>query len=135
MACLKWREHNGEPWLKSIPMMPSVQGNKRGPRPLTHGEQARLFPMLPSYLAEMALFAVHTGCRDQEICGLRWDYEHKINGDNTTVFILPEHLTKNGKERIIPLNSVACSIVESRRKESSEWVFSLNGKPPVIKTV
>jgi integrase len=129
LACLKWREPNGEPWLKSVPMMPSVKGEKpRQARPITHEEQARLFPLLPDYLAEMALFAVHTGCRDQEICGLQWAWEHKVNGDNTTVFILPGNITKNGKERIIPLNAVARSIVEARRQVGGEHVFSLNGK-------
>jgi integrase len=33
---------------------------------------------LPSHLAEMALFAVNTGCRDGEICQLRWEWEVKV---------------------------------------------------------
>ena len=37
-----------------------------------------LFRELPEYLAEMALFAVNTGCRDGEICNLRWEWEVEV---------------------------------------------------------
>lgn len=127
LAHTKWREANGRPWLDSIPLMPSVQGDKRQPRPITHEEQANLFRRLPTYLAEMALFAVHTGCRDQEICGLRWDWEHEITGTESTVFVLPGSVTKNGQERIVPLNTVARSVIEERRGHPGEYVFGRNG--------
>ena len=34
----------------------------------------------------MALFAVNTGCRNAETCGLRWDWEVEVPELNTTVF-------------------------------------------------
>ena len=127
MACGKWREANGKPWLASIPIMPDVRGEKRQPRPVTQEEQARLFPLLPGYLGEMALFAVHTGCRDQEICGLRWEWEHEVTGTGNTVFVLPGSATKNGIERIVPLNAVARSIVDRKRGVHAEFVFTREG--------
>ncbi len=43
----------------------------------------------------MALFAVNTGCRDQEICELRWDWEIKIPElSHIMVFIIPAELVK-----------------------------------------
>ena len=47
----------------------------RKPYPLSWEEQERLFAELPLHLRQMALFAVNTGCRDQEICQLRWEWE------------------------------------------------------------
>jgi integrase len=36
-----------------------------------------LFQELPDHLARMALFKVNTGCRDREVCSLKWDDEVK----------------------------------------------------------
>ena len=53
---------------------------KRQPYPLSWVEQTRLLQALPNHLADMALFPVNTGCRDAEICGLRWAWEIKSAG-------------------------------------------------------
>jgi len=37
-----------------------------------------VFQQLPGHLARMALFKVYTGCRDQEVCGLRWEWEVEV---------------------------------------------------------
>ena len=37
----------------------------------------------------MALFKVNTGCRDQEVCGLRWEWEVAVPELETTVFLIP----------------------------------------------
>ena len=36
-----------------------------------------MFKVLPPHLAAMALFAVNAGCRDGEVCALRWEWEVK----------------------------------------------------------
>ena len=59
------------------------------------------FLELPSHLAEMALFAVNTGCRDSEICNLQWDWEVKVPELETSVFIVPGSFVKNGDERLV----------------------------------
>ena len=63
----------------------------------------------------MALFKVNTGCREQEVCGLRWDYEVKVPELNTSAFLIPKEQVKNGEERLVVLNRVAKSVVESLR--------------------
>nr|WP_198683653.1 hypothetical protein [Peristeroidobacter agariperforans] len=63
----------------------------------------------------MALFKVNTGCREQEVCGLRWDYEVKVPELNASVFLIPKEHVKNGEERLVVLNRVAKSVVESLR--------------------
>ncbi len=84
---------------------------KRRPYPLSWEEQTRLFKELPGYLAQMALFKVNTGCRDTEVCSLRWKWEMAIPQLNTSVFLIPGHLVKNGDERLVVLNRVARSVV------------------------
>ena len=60
---------------------------------------------------------------DQEICALRWEWEHQVTGMETTVFVIPETEAKNGRERIVPLNAIARSIIDSRRGNNSDFVF------------
>ena len=78
---------------------------------------------LPDHLARMALFKVNTGCREQEVCGLRWDYEVKVPELDTSVFLIPKEQVKNGEERLVVLNRVAKSVVESLRGLHPTHVF------------
>jgi integrase len=83
---------------------------------------------LPRHLAEAALFAVNTGCRDQEVCQLRWDWEVEIPELNTSVFILPETTTKTSTERVVVLNTIAQRVIEACRGVDREYVFGYRGK-------
>lgn len=121
-----WRDEQGRPWLDTAPLLPTVQGVKRKPRPISVAEQERLIKGMPPYLADMALVALHTGMRDQEICGLKWEHEAKISGTQDSVFIITEECAKNSHERIVPLNAVARSIVD-RYRGQSDFVFHLKG--------
>lgn len=123
-----WRDEEGRPWLDTAPMLSRAIGEKRKPRPISWIEQTRLLNQLPGYLADMTLFALNTGMRDQEICSLKWEWEHRVTGLDAMVFVLPDEVTKNGRERIVPLNSTARSIVEQQRKSSEGFVFGLDGK-------
>jgi len=71
-----------------------------------------MFALLPRYLADMALFAVNTGCRDAEICNLRWEWEVDVPELSTSVFVIPGSKVKNGDERLVVLNRVAKAVVE-----------------------
>ncbi len=82
-----------------------------------------------AYLRRMTLFAVNTGCRDQEICKLKWDWEVNIPELRTTVFIIPKEKVKNREDRPVVLNSIAGSVVEEVRGIHEEYVFTYKGKP------
>lgn len=86
-------------------------------------------PTLPDYLADMALFAVNTGCRDAEICNLRWEWEVAVPQMGTSVFIIPGDGVKNGEDRLVALNDVARSIVDRCRGVHATHVFTYRGKP------
>ncbi len=86
------------------------------------------FAAMPRHLVDPALYAVNTGCREQEVCQLRWDWEVEIPELNTSVFILPESLTKTSTERVVVLNSIAKRVVDARRGSHPEFVFTYRGK-------
>jgi integrase len=63
--------------------------SSRDPHPLTFDEQTSVFRELPAHLARMALFKVNTGCREQEVCKLKWEWEVQVPELSTPVFIIP----------------------------------------------
>lgn len=87
----------------------------------------------------MALFKVNTGCREQEVCKLRWDWEIHVLEIDATVFLIPAGFggrtekseVKNGDERLVVLNSVARLIVNRQRGISKEWVFPYHDETPM----
>lgn len=75
----------------------------------------------------MSQFVLNTGCRDQEICHLRWQWEVPVPELNTSVFVIPKGFTKGKRDRLIVLNRVARDIVERLRGNHPEFVFSYGG--------
>jgi len=132
LAQSEWLDENGLTWLAAAPkikLLPDTK--KRQPYPLNWDEQQLLFSALPAHLAEMALFAVNTGCRDAEICNLRWEWEVQVPPLKTFVFIVPGEFVKNGDERLVVLNDIAKSVVQARRGKNPTHVFAYKGKPIV----
>ena len=130
LAQSEWLDENGLTWLAAAPkikLLPDT--SKRQPYPLNWDEQQQLFSALPAHLAEMALFAVNTGCRDAEICNLRWYWEVKVPTLDTFVFIVPGEFVKNGDDRLVVLNNIAKSVVNARRGKHPTHVFAYKGKP------
>ena len=87
----------GMTWLASVPRIKlHSDTNKRKPYPLSWKEQDNLFSLLPNHLTDMALFAVNTGCRDGEICNLRWSWHVPVPELYSAVFIIPSEYIKYG---------------------------------------
>ena len=128
LAASEWMAEEGLTWLHAPPKMKLLPNTgKRQPYPLSWDEQTRLIRELPSHLADMALFAVNTGCRDQEICSLRWDWEVEVPELGTSVFIIPGARVKNGEDRLVVLNRIALSVINDRRGKHDTCVFSFKG--------
>lgn len=129
LAASEWVDEHGLTWIHAAPKLKLLSDTaKRQPYPLSWPEQSALFRELPGYLAQMALFAVNTGCRDQEVCSLRWSWEVKVPELATSVFIIPGSRVKNGDERLVVLNAVAASVVEARRGLDPTFVFTFRGR-------
>jgi integrase len=77
----------------------------------------------------MALFAVNTGCRNEEICQLRWRWEQPVPELTPSVFIIPGHYVKNEEDRLVILNRVASAVIEAQRGIHPEFVFVYQDHP------
>lgn len=138
LASRKWRDEHGLTWLGTPPLLSMLSTHdSRKPYPLSWEEQSVLFQELPSHLAKMALFKVNTGTREQEVCHLSWDWEIEVPELGTSVFLIPGDFggrtensgVKNGEDRLIVLNDVARSVVDSCRGKHPTRVFAYKGKP------
>jgi integrase len=138
LAANQWMDENGLTWLHTAPKIKLLPvHDARDPYPLSWDEQIQLFNELPEHLRQMAIFKVNTGCREQEVCQLKWKWEIPIPELNTSVFIIPSHvvkrgkrqqLVKNGEDRLVVLNNVAKAIIEQVQGIHQEFVFSYRGK-------
>ncbi len=130
LAARLWRDEAGLTWLDTPPLIQMLPlSDSRKPYPLSWEEQRKLFSHLPKHLALMCLFKVNTGCRKQEVCSLRWDWEVQVPELDTSVFIVPDFMVKNREDRLIVLNRVARSIVDDLRGMHRDRVFTFRGKP------
>ncbi|MCK4870565.1 MAG: site-specific integrase [Gammaproteobacteria bacterium] len=132
LAATEWLDENSLTWLHSAPKIKLLQvTDARLPYPLSWDEQDRLFAELPAHLRQMAMFKVNTGCREQEVCRLRWDWEIEIELLNlkTSVFLIPKHLVKNRRERLVVLNDVAKKVIEQMRGRHPQYVFIYKDHP------
>lgn len=130
LASRVWRDLDNQPWLAVAPLlrMPDWKDAAK-PYPLSIDEQRRFFQELPDHLAEMAMFALHTGVREHVVAELRWAWEIKVPEIGASVFLVPGEFTKNETTCLIVLNSVAQKVVESRRGKHHTHVFGYQGKP------
>ncbi len=130
LAAAEWIDEHSLTWLRASPKIKLLPvTDAREPYPLSWEEQARLFKELPSHLARMALFKANTGCREQEVCQLRWQWEVPVPELDAKVFIIPGGFVKNRQERLIVLNRVARSVIEEVRGTHPEFVFVYRGQP------
>ena len=130
LAASEWVDEHGLTWLLAAPkikLLPDIA--KKAPYPLSWAEQRRLFHQLPDHLAQMALFSVNTGCRNGEVCNLRWDWEVDVPQLGTSVFIIPGTRVKNGDDRLVVLNRIARCVVAARRGIDPVHVFTYEGRP------
>jgi len=81
------------------------------------------------HLAEMALFAVHTGAREHIVAELRWEWEVYIPELQSSVFLVPGEFTKNETICLLVLNTTAQHIIEGRRGKMDSHVFGFRDKP------
>jgi integrase len=128
-AARSYRDDDGRPWLDGVPaLIAMLPETPRSPYPITWKEQDRLFPKLPAYLGRMALFAINTGLRDSNVCGLQWTWEVAVPELGRSVFVIPPVAFKTKRPHVVILNDVAWSIVEAQRSLHPIWVFPFRGR-------
>ena len=117
-------------WLERAPTILAEKGHRpRDPYPLDASEQELLFRELTADRRRIALFAVNTGLRDQELCRLQWTWEVRIPELDTStlkrsVFVLPADFVKGKRARVVVLNDCAQLILEELRGQHRRYVFT-----------
>jgi len=107
-ATRSYRDEDGRPWLETIP--PLITMLPEAPRPaypITWDEQDRLFPRL--HLQRMALIAVNTGLRDNNVCGPQWHLEVPVAELGRRVFVIPSASYKSYRDHAVILNARSMS--------------------------
>jgi len=128
-AARAYRDEDGLPWLEiAPPLITMLRESPRLPHPLTWEEQDALFRRLPDHLGHMALFAVNTGLRDANLCGLQWSWELPIPELARSVFVIPAEAFKSRRPHVAVLNDAAWSIVQTQRGKHPQWVFPFRGR-------
>jgi integrase len=130
LAASEWIDENGLTWLPHAPKIKLLRDiDKRDPSPMSVEEQERLFSQLPEHLRMMALFKVNTGCREAEVCGLRWEWEERLPHLGTSVFNIPAEKVKNRQKRLVVLNRIAEIVIEQMRRRHPDYVFTYKERP------
>lgn len=115
-AARAYRDDDGRPWLDALPpVITMLPETPRLPYPITWEEQDRLFPKLSARLGRMALFAVNTGLRESNVCGLEWAWEIPVPEVGRSVFVIPPEAFKSKRAHVVILNDAAWSIVQAQR--------------------
>jgi integrase len=128
LAARDWRDENGMTWLAQAPLITLLPlTDARAPRPIMWSEQRRLLPALEPHMADMVLFALNTGARDDVICNLQWDWEIPVPQLGISVFVVPRAHVKGEEgttdEGVIVCNSVAQAVIERQRGKHPTHVF------------
>jgi integrase len=128
-AARSYRDEDGRPWLEALPpLITMLPESPRPAYPITWDEQDRLFPKLPPHLQRMALFAVNTGLRDGNVCGLEWAWEVPVPEIGRSVFVIPSESYKSNRDHVVILNDAAWSILQTQRGLHPVWVFPFKGR-------
>jgi len=136
LAATVWRDEHEMTWLDRAPHITMLsETSRRSAYPLSWEEQGYLLRALPAHLGKMALYKMNSGCREQEVCRLRWDWEVQVPELSTSVFLIPLDFggrrpnsgVKNREDRLVLLNDVAKSVIEAQRGVHDVWVFPYKG--------
>ena len=135
-AVKRWRGTGGKPLIPfwaGVHLVDQDEANaldlkpKREVGPMSWEEQTILFNELPELNRDMCLFKVNSGCREQEVCQLRWDWFDNSTYPGVWFFALPLDIVKNrdhvDEGRPVVLNDIAKEVIRNQIGNDSEWVF------------
>jgi integrase len=118
-ACGEWE------WIDRVPRFKLFREAEGRVRSLTPQEFDCLRRELPTHLADMAVFSVATGLRQGNVKGLEWKY---VDLERKHAWI-PGSKHKNGKAHAVPLNEIACAVLQKQLGKHPVRVFTFRGEP------
>lgn len=120
---IKWHEAKKNP-VNDVDFLKEPPGRMRF---LEVAEAERLLECSNHYLRPIVFTALNTGLRLNEILSLTWDRVYIQNVIDPYLEII---MTKNNKNRNVPLNDDMVQLLESIKKSDSGFVFvGLQGQP------
>jgi excisionase family DNA binding protein len=112
---IDWGFATGNPVLK-VKLFSETDNVKE--RILSDAEEVCLLAQCTSYLKPIILAALNTGMRKNEILTLKWN---DVDLKERTILLT---MTKNGKNRKIPINELLSAVLEHLKRETrNEYVF------------
>lgn len=112
-------------WIDRVPRLPAIPATERRLRWLTRDEASRLIAELPPHLAAMARFALATGLRDRNICGLEW---RQVDVERRVAWIYADQ-AKARRVITVPLNADAITVLREQQGVHDRWVFTYRSRP------
>ncbi len=123
-AVLRRAAHEWE-WIDRLPRVRLFPERKRRVRYLTADQEEMLVGALPRHEADMAQFALATGLRQANVKGLEWG---QVDMHRRVAWIHPDQ-AKGGEGICVPLNKVACQVIQGQLGVHPRFVFTYDGKP------
>jgi integrase len=118
-ACDDWE------WIERVPKVGMLKQPAGRVRSLTRPEFERLLAELPLHLAEMAIFSVATGLRQANVTRLQW---RQVSLERRHLWVAADQ-HKNGQAHSVPLNEAAMAVLERRKGDHRQYVFTYEGQP------
>ena len=112
-------------WIERPPRVRLFPERKRRVRYLTPDQEGALLLALPGHQADMAQFALATGLRQANVKELEWG---QVDMQRHVAWVHPDQ-AKAGKGICVPLNKVACQVVQRQLGKHPRFVFTYKGKP------
>jgi|SaaInlV_120m_DNA_3_1039746.scaffolds.fasta_scaffold13814_2 integrase len=123
-AASVWRDDNSHPWLLSVPELPKQSwGDQRPAYPISRAQEVLLMRYLSDELQQLAIWLLNTGLRSQELLNLRWSWRRYVQELDVYVFDIPGKYTKNKQDRVLVLNSLLQTQLETLARGDSDLVF------------
>ncbi len=112
-------------WIERPPRVRLFPERKRRVRYLTPDQEGALLRALPEHQSDMAQFALATGLRQANVKGLEWS---QVDMQRHIAWVHPDQ-AKGGRGICVPLNKVACQVIQRQLGKHPRFVFTYQGKP------
>ena len=107
-----------EPWFGPLSDL-KREAHARRSRRVLPDEESRLLAKADTRLYRLIVAAIESGCRQGELLAVRWQHVDLTRRENT----LPASVTKNGRERLVPISRRLLAVLEMAQHDPAGHRF------------